>query len=298
MRAAILYFSPCGNTRKVAEMIQRGLESSDWTVQLLDLTRRESLFPRDDWATFLSLVEPHDLLLIGGPIYIDHLHYNLLRLIEELPLPDGKTYSPLGALFTTFGKITPGVGVAEASLALGKRGRRTLAALDVDGEHCISRHIPYPIGTGLPGKEVLPLIEELVATLTEAVTPGVPTEEDLTPILVERYLDFPHLADEREVIEQSFPKVSFDLTACGQCLECVENCPVNFLVVKDGYPATGEVDRCIHCTQCLHVCPNGAVKMDFSDRLEFYTRQLEAKNLTPLSPSQSHLQTSGKNLWV
>ena len=33
----------------------------------------------------MDKIEAHDLLLVGGPIYSDNMHYNVLDLIKQLP---------------------------------------------------------------------------------------------------------------------------------------------------------------------------------------------------------------------
>lgn len=289
MKVVLIYFSPCGSTEKVARFIKSEFERLEWEVQLLNMTKNVDLFPDRDYQKFMNRIEKHDLLLIGGPIYIDHLHYNVLDLIKELPQADDHVYPRNAGVFTTFGKITPGVGSAEASIELNKGGRYPLAALEVDSEHCISRNIDYPISEGLPGNEALPLVSDFVKYLIEVVGGVERPLEDLNSILIGAFTDFPHLADERMVTANSFPPVRFDYDLCGQCYVCIEKCPVNYLVIKDGYPVTLEEDICVHCTNCLYHCPSGAVVMDLNNKKEFFIKQLAEQNLKPDGLSISRL---------
>lgn len=287
MKATIIYFSPCGSTKKVANFIEAEFLEYGWNVQMLNMTKDKDLFPETNYEKFINRIEKHDLLLVGGPIYIDHLHYNIINLIKALPQADEEIFSRNAGIFTTFGKITPGVGSAEAAIALRNSGRQTLAAIEVDSEHCVSRNIDFPISKGLPGDEVIGLVEDYVKFLIGIAEGKEGPEEDLVSRLGKRFDDFLHLADERLVTDKSFPDIKFNYDLCEQCYLCVEGCPVNYLVIKDGYPTTLSQDICVHCTNCLYNCPAGAVIMDLYDKEPFYRKQLQDHNLKPDGPSIS-----------
>jgi len=51
------------------------------------------------------------------------------------------------------------------------------------------------------------------------------------------------------------------LEKCTRCLKCVKDCPANAITIE-----TGEIaDSCIHCGHCVAICPEMAVRPDFSD---------------------------------
>ena len=54
-----------------------------------------------------------------------------------------------------------------------------------------------------------------------------------------------------------------DQKKCIRCGECVNECPVNILVIGDSIPfiADGRDGECIGCQHCLAVCPEGAVSV-------------------------------------
>jgi nitroreductase/NAD-dependent dihydropyrimidine dehydrogenase PreA subunit len=54
-----------------------------------------------------------------------------------------------------------------------------------------------------------------------------------------------------------------DQMRCIRCGECVNECPVNILVIGDSIPfiADGRSGDCIGCQHCLAVCPEGAVSV-------------------------------------
>jgi len=58
-------------------------------------------------------------------------------------------------------------------------------------------------------------------------------------------------------------KFHVDPAKCIRCGECVNECPVNILVIGDTVPfvADGRSGDCIGCQHCLAVCPEGAVSV-------------------------------------
>ncbi len=54
-----------------------------------------------------------------------------------------------------------------------------------------------------------------------------------------------------------------DQAKCIRCGECVNDCPVNILVIGEAVPfvAEGRSGDCIGCQHCLAVCPEGAVSV-------------------------------------
>ncbi len=55
--------------------------------------------------------------------------------------------------------------------------------------------------------------------------------------------------------------VSIDAEKCEGCEECVNNCPVGALAMKDGKGFVAQADLCEGCETCVSVCPSGAVTL-------------------------------------
>lgn len=58
-------------------------------------------------------------------------------------------------------------------------------------------------------------------------------------------------------------RFNVDPQRCIRCAECINDCPVNILVLGDTTPYVeqGKEDECIGCQHCLCVCPAGAVSV-------------------------------------
>jgi hypothetical protein len=63
------------------------LESKHHDVNLLDITGDDAFFNRINLQEYLAQrVTPHDVLLVGGPVYAHHMQYHVLDLIKSLPV--------------------------------------------------------------------------------------------------------------------------------------------------------------------------------------------------------------------
>lgn len=238
MKAAIIVFSPTGNTLKVAGMLEKKLKENDVQVQLLDISRNGKLFCEKHYKDFLNKnVKRHDVLLVGAPVYAHHMHYNMIDIIKSLPKVDAR-WGKLAIPFVTYGGISSGIALFEAARILKK--------------------------TGMPGEEAIPLIQELINRIT-----GMPADtcKDIT-----KQLDYQNVKNRtkstlifREKFWQNhfYPKLKYNEALCKGCGACVSVCPIQRLELQDKRILAGKNGlACIHCTQCVYVCPTGALDFD------------------------------------
>jgi NAD-dependent dihydropyrimidine dehydrogenase PreA subunit len=55
--------------------------------------------------------------------------------------------------------------------------------------------------------------------------------------------------------------VTIDAETCEGCEECVNNCPVSVLEMKDGKAVVVQGDLCEGCETCVSVCPSSSVTL-------------------------------------
>jgi 2-oxoglutarate ferredoxin oxidoreductase subunit delta len=48
---------------------------------------------------------------------------------------------------------------------------------------------------------------------------------------------------------------------CKSCAICVEFCPRDVLVMRDGYPEVANIENCILCQMCELRCPDFAIEV-------------------------------------
>ena len=58
---------------------------------------------------------------------------------------------------------------------------------------------------------------------------------------------------------------------CTGCMICMRNCPTEAIRIRDG-KATYSHELCVDCGQCISVCPEGAIAVDFEDATEELAR--------------------------
>ena len=56
-------------------------------------------------------------------------------------------------------------------------------------------------------------------------------------------------------------EVYIDDTLCNGCNICVEFCPKDVLVMKDGYPEVVNIENCTLCQLCELRCPDFAIEV-------------------------------------
>ena len=266
MKIAIIVFSPSGNTLKVGKMMESAFKNKGAKVQLIDSTRREMIFKQNNRAEFLDKnVSAHDVLMIGGPVYSHHMQYNLLELIKALPQPDEK-WGSLAVPFTTFGTISSGEALAEAASLLRITGRKNVLGLKVDAYHCFSKKWDTKINEGMPGKEALPYIDELVTETLKLEGRNPETVKDISELFnyqsKSAMFKSNVLLKEKRMHKHVFPRVRFNYSKCESCKKCKKVCPVQCIEIKNELPMQANANACIHCAECFHTCPYDAIRLN------------------------------------
>ncbi len=266
IRVAMLVFSPGGNTLKASDMAREAMIERGLSVQMVDVTAAKVIPDRERLRAFLlSEVKPHDLLMVGGPVYENRLDRHTMEIIRVLPRPegpDGKTWGRLAAPFVTWGGVVSGISLYQGAKLLRASGRKVVLALKVEGFHPFSVEWSYRLNEGMPGEEALPVMKELadrVAALSEAKPDRLKDITDklnYAPPLIRLTGGFCSVVPTQEY---TFKDVKVDPEKCKACGVCVKRCPLDRLEIKDGRAQVKPgAPRCMHCYTCLCVCPNQA----------------------------------------
>jgi ferredoxin/flavodoxin len=262
-RVAIVYFSPGGNTRKAAEMARDALTDRGLSVQMVNVTDAKVVTDPERLKDFvLSSIKPHDLVMVGGPVYENRLDRHTMQIIRSLPPPEGTSWGVLAAPFVTWGGVTSGIALHQAAKALRSSGRRVVLALKLQGFHPFSIEWSYRLCEGMPGDEAIPVMRQLADKVAELADTEPGRVKDITgllnyaPPLVRVVGGFCSIVPTQEY---TFRDVRVDAEKCQACGVCVKHCPLDRLEIRDGRAQvkTGAV-RCMHCYTCLNVCPNHA----------------------------------------
>lgn len=98
MRILVLYYSKGGNTRKLAEMIAKGVDSVEGAESLLKRTDEVS---KDDFLESGGIIA-------GSPVYFGVMAAQLKKVFDDFVGTRKKMENKVGAAFTTSGDPTGG----------------------------------------------------------------------------------------------------------------------------------------------------------------------------------------------
>lgn len=259
-KAIIIYCSPAGTTRHVAQVIEDQIKASGSDVTILDLGER------GDATSAISQIRESGedtCLFIGSPVYVSHAIPPVMNFISNLP----ENASGFAVPFVTWGGACSGIALYEMGKALSEKGFRLMGAAKVLALHSLLWRTESPLGKGHPDNKDDEMIRELVAGVTKKIA-----EDPAKELPISELAYYPEdVRAEMEKISLAaakafMPKRKVAEDACTQCNICSDVCPT-CAVTLSPYPQFG--DQCIFCLNCVRECPEDAIKVDLS--------QLEAR---------------------
>ena len=158
-RHLIVFFSPAGSTRLIAQCIEKNLAGHGMTASVFDLGR----IGHAQRAEILELLHEPCCLWIGSPVYCDHAVPPVMEFIQALPVAPGRYAVP----FVTWGGVTSGLALPEMVEALNKQQIIPLAAAKILAVHSSMWTASKPLGTGHPDAQDLARVATLVDTVVD-----------------------------------------------------------------------------------------------------------------------------------
>jgi len=246
--ALVVYWSPAGSTRHVAEVIAASLQANSVTVHTLDLgsgADPASVVDR------LKTAGKEGCLFVGSPVYRDVAVPPVMAFLNQLPSVAG----PAAVPFVTWGGATSGLALWQMGRALEGKGFVLAGAAKVLGIHSMMWTDDSPVGQGHPDADDDRQIRELVARVIEQLTQG-----SASPLSLDA-LDCLSAEDSSEVKKklddpwQNIPK-NVDEEKCTQCGTCAQVCPAG-AVALDPLPVFDA--NCFDCFNCVRECPESAI---------------------------------------
>lgn len=287
MRVLIITFSPSGNTEKVGEQLKKGLLSQGIDVQYLNITGNNEYFKSTNKELFLeSVVKPHDLLIIGSPVYAHHLQYHIQDLISILPKPNYK-WSEAVIPFVTYGGISSGIALEEAGKLFLQRGRKTIFGAKICMSHKMTRAFLDKEYDCSNSKSVNDTINKIVIKISEFDKCNIVDKSK--KLAYKSRIDFIKanvIFDEKKWHAKRYPSVLIHDNKCSRCLACVKDCPVGHLTIeKSNKVVKSKHHDCIHCFNCVVACKENAVylKGDLEKAKQFMDKMTTKEKENPSS---------------
>jgi len=254
----IVYFSPAGSTRHVAEVIEK---------QFLALGAEVSLFDLAECNNEVSMrisrqmedSEGKNCLFIGSPVYVSHAVPIVMDCIAGLKESTGAFAVP----FVTWGGACSGISLYEMGKELINKRFTLLGAAKILALHSLMWQLEDPLGKGHPDDGDDRMIRELAAHVNRKMhedNPGGIKLFDLAYQTGENHAEMEKIS--LQTAKAHMPKRSIDTELCNQCQACSEVCPAD-AVTFTPYPEFG--DGCVFCLNCMKKCPEEAIKADLSE---------------------------------
>lgn len=252
MEFFIVYSSPAGSTRRVAEAMFDTLRKQGVEVFPADLA--------DPIATKTALhriaSSPAHCLCIGSPVYACHAVPPVSSFIAELP----QTKNGCAVPFITWGCVTSGLALYEMALALRNKGYTITGAFSLPSVHSMLWQAEHPLGEGRPSEQEISEVKNFTAGLSESIERGHALDPEVLnyqPRPLKETMDRLSIEAVRDVL----PQKTVDRSRCSRCNVCAAICPAD-AITMDPYPVFGPA--CFLCYRCLRFCPEHAIMADFS----------------------------------
>ena len=259
MKHCIVYCSPNGSTRHVAEVVAERLSILGDSAEIFDLGRNG----QQPEAVYRSMSTPK-CLWVGSPVYVNHMVPPVERFLLALEQEKESYAIP----FVTWGGVNSGVALGEMAELLTRKGHILLGGAKVTAVHSLMWLSNDPLGAGHPDSKDDAMVKHLVdavhGKLTSSGSGALSLEVfDYQPEKVKEESRLKSIA----VAKQHYPSLAPDIEKCTRCGQCAEGCPSGAITL-DPYPVIGE--HCILCLKCVRECLESAIPFDMSgmeDRL-------------------------------
>ncbi|HSQ83188.1 MAG TPA: EFR1 family ferrodoxin [Desulfobacterales bacterium] len=269
----IVYFSPAGSTRHVAEVIEK---------QFLTLGAEVSSFDLAECSKDVATVISHQMeasngkscLFVGSPVYVSHAVPPVMEFIAELKEDIGAFAVP----FVTWGGACSGISLYEMGKELIGRGFTLLGAAKILALHSLMWKLDDPLGKGHPDADDDRMVAELVNHVNQQTqvdsSKGIKLS-DLAYQTRENHKEMEKIS--LQTAKAHMPERTIDTERCNQCEVCSDVCPAD-AVTFTPYPEFE--DGCVFCFTCMKECPEKAINVDLSgiwqrirDRAAFFSER-------------------------
>jgi len=253
-RVCIVYFSPAGSTRHVAQVMEKRFKELGVEPSLFDLTKNSELS-----KVISEEIQDDSCLIVGSPVYVSHAAPPIMQFLAELK----SVTTAFAVPYITWGGASSGIALFEMARELDKKGFKILGAAKVMAVHSLMWQLESPLGEGHPNYEDGRMVQELIDEINSEMQSNSSRRIDLSDLAYQK--EEIHAEMEKmslEIAKAHMPIRQVDETLCNQCEICGEICPTSSVDFVP-YPVFGE--GCVYCFSCMRHCPEGAIQADLRE---------------------------------
>lgn len=246
-RVCALYFSPTGQTEKIARLVAESLSQKlniEW--MFFDITKPENRCKEYHFRE-------DDLVVMASPVYAGRLPNKLMPEYKAKILGEGTPAVPI----CVFGNRSPDESLRELMILMEDNRFRIVGAAAFAGRHAFSDHI----GTGRPDEndldEISGFISKVVHKLTENRNIFLETDHS------ELGAYYTPLKEDGTPAKFLKARPLTDANRCIHCGLCAQKCPLGSIDTET-MEAAG---LCIKCQACVRCCPVHAKYFEDADFL-------------------------------
>jgi len=242
-KCLLVYYSLGGTTKRIANEISEGLESTGFEVDTHDITT--GLAPS---------IANYDLLGIGSPSYISRPPFIITDYLKSLP--------KLNIPYFTF--ILHGAHIGDAGnwirKRLRKKGGRDVGYFKCNGEEKFYAYVKRGVVTypSHPDAEDLNQAENFGKTIEANIHDEGYKPEDFDKKAGFIYR-FERFTTQKWMVQKLYYRLfKINKSKCTKCGICVNSCPTKCISMEENkFPKFGK--NCIACFNCQLVCPEEAI---------------------------------------
>ncbi|MGX8795297.1 EFR1 family ferrodoxin [Fusibacter sp. JL298sf-3] len=221
MNVSIVYFSGTGNTKTIAEGYGTALYKQGHCIDIQSIETTTS-------------IPPHDLLIIGGPIYAGNMPDNLINWVRKNVK---RVYGQKSIVFSTSAGLENAHGIKSIGKKLEKKGYllTDTTAFKMPRNFYLDRYAPTP------ESDQKQEFEDAATKIIESIS----RLDDCSFINIKESVLLTDLSSDLFRLIAIFLGKSFRITdKCVQCGLCEKNCPKNninpelFMTVHETLPKT------------------------------------------------------------
>jgi len=232
-KALIVYFSGTGNSKAIAQGYEMVLKNLGYATDLHTIEA-------------LKTVTPHDVLVIGGPIYAGNFPDELINWTRK-SIPVLQTPSK-AIVYSTSAGLLNAHGVKSIGKKLLKKGYQVVdtTAYEMPRNFYIDKYAPT---SEVEQRIMFEKASKQIPLSLEKLSTDPTLSEFGSTLSIDLF------ADLFRIMAKSMGK-NFSITdKCINCGRCERDCPKGNIRLSD----KKYLNKCMLCTRCIHNCPVNAI---------------------------------------